>query len=63
MEQRFFKTGTPVHIYQHSADWGVIFYDDIHILSHFTVLSASARKYGVKIYALCYMLNHIHILA
>ena len=63
MDRRFFKTGTPVHIYQRSADWGVIFYDDIHILSHFTVLSASARKYGVKIYALCYMLNHIHILA
>ena len=63
MEQRFFKTGTPVHIYQHSADWGVIFYDDIHILSHFTLLCTTARKYGVKIYAICYMLNHLHILA
>lgn len=63
MDQRFFRTGTPVHIYQRSADWGVIFYDDVHILSHFTILCTSAKKFGVKIYALCYMLNHIHILA
>ena len=61
MDRRFFKTGTPVHIYQRSADWGVIFYDDIHILSHFTILCTTARKYGVKIYAICYMLNHLHI--
>ena len=49
------------HIYQRSIDKSLIFrnsYDAIVLLS---ILSVKAKKFGIKIYALCFMMNHIHI--
>ena len=57
-----FKASVPLHIYQHSADWGVLFYDDVYILAHYMKLCCLAEKYNIKVFGLCYMLNHIHYL-
>ena len=57
-----FRTSVPVHIYQHSIDWGIIFYDDVYIIAHFLKLCCLAEKYQIKVFGMCYMLNHIHYL-
>lgn len=57
-----FRASVPIHIYQHSADWGVLFYDDVYILAHFIKMCCLAEKYKIKIFSICYMLNHIHYL-
>lgn len=58
-----FKPSSPIHIYQRSYDWGIVFYDDVFILAHFTLICTLARKYGVKLLAVSYMLNHYHQLS
>ncbi len=50
------------HVYQKTADGELLFYDREDYLVCYTVLSVTARKYGVEILEVCFMVDHIHIL-
>lgn len=50
-----------LHIYQLSADKGVIFYDTEDFLVFFTFLCVKARLHAVTLAAVCIMLNHFHL--
>ena len=49
-----------VHVYQRSADWGVIFYTIQDLLVYFTIFCVFARRYGVQVLGLALMYNHLH---
>ena len=51
------------HIYQISEDKGIIFYGDEDLLVLYTIQSVMSKRFGITVYALCYMLNHIHQLS
>jgi len=55
-----FIPNTPIHVYQHSVDFGVIFYDEILILELFMIMSVCARRYNITVYASTFMITHIH---
>lgn len=57
---RKFRNDAVQHIYQISADEGVIFYDDIDRLAFFTISSVTARKYSVQVLAMDIMFTHFH---
>lgn len=61
--RRKFYPGTLQHIYQQSADKGVIFYSDLDYLVFFTVICSVAREYKIKIAAVVPMADHFHELA
>lgn len=61
-KERKFYEGEPQHIYQRTIGGFNIFYDDSDYLVFYTVISTSAKKLGVKIWGLCLMIDHIHIL-
>lgn len=50
------------HIYQKTANGELLFYDREDYLVCYTILSVTARKYGVEILEVCFMIDHIHIL-
>ena len=50
------------HVYQKTANGEILFYDLEDYLVCYTVLSVTARKYGVEILEVCFMIDHIHIL-
>ena len=60
MENRRFYSGVLNHCYQRTADNGVLFYTDLDHLIHFTYYCLAARKYGITVFALCQMPDHIH---
>ena len=49
-----------IHIYQHSKDWGVIFYSIRDLLVYFTIFCVFARRYGIQVLGLALMYNHLH---
>ncbi len=55
-----FVADTPLHTCQITIDKAPLFYDDVIILSHFTILCTNALRYSIRVYALCYMLTHLH---
>lgn len=61
MKKRPFREGILNHCYQRSADGGVIFYSQSDYLVWFTTVCVAARKYKVKVLALCPMPDHIHM--
>lgn len=61
-KRKYYKNGCQ-HIFQISADRGVIFYTDDDYLVFFTLLCILAVKYRVQIISFCIMKNHFHILA
>ena len=48
------------HVYQKSADGGVIFYSSRDVIVFFTIFCVCARKHGVRPTALCIMVDHTH---
>lgn len=58
--RRKFYPGTLQHIYQQSADKGVIFYSDLDYLVFFTIVCSVALEYDVKIVAIVPMPDHYH---
>ena len=58
--RRKFYPETLQHIYQQSADKGVIFYSDLDYLVFFTVICSVALDYDVKIVAVVPMPDHYH---
>lgn len=50
------------HVYQITADRGICFYTSADCLVWFTLMCVMARRYNIRILAVCIMLNHCHIL-
>ena len=60
MKRRTFYPDILNHCYQQSADGGVIFYTLSDHLVYFTNYCILARKYNVRVLALCQMPDHVH---
>lgn len=58
--KREFVADCPTHIYQISQDRGLIFYSDIDMLEYYMIQSVKSRAYDVTVFAVSYMLNHLH---
>lgn len=50
------------HTYQRSVSGFNIFYEVEDYIVYYTVFSVMARRYGVNVYGLCLMIDHIHSL-
>ncbi len=62
MEKRVFYYDAYQHIYQRSVDCGVIFYTIEDYIVYYTIISVYSKKLRVEIIALCFMINHVHML-
>lgn len=50
------------HVYQKTVKGFVLFYDREDYLLCYMILSVKAKKYGVKVLKICFMIDHIHML-
>ncbi len=55
-----FHAFTPIHSYQISENKSPVFYEDYQMLCHFTIMCQAARRYNITLYAVSYMINHLH---
>lgn len=62
MRNRTFLRNSITHIYQRTVDKGVIFYDTKDYLVFLTIIYHYSRNVGIRLGALCFMVNHFHIL-
>lgn len=60
MKSRFFAKDILTHCYQRTSDNGVLFYSYGDCLEFFTLYCVLARKYNIRVSALCLMPNHVH---
>ena len=60
MRRRKFIKGVLNHCYQRMKDLGVLFYTYSDHLVFFTQYCVMARKYGIRVLALCQMPDHVH---
>ncbi len=60
MRRRIILNDTLIHCYQRTADGGVLFYTYSDHLVYFTHYCLAARKYHIKVLALCQMPDHLH---
>lgn len=61
MKGRFVKENTALHIYQRSADRGLLFYTSRDYIVYLTVICIMARKKGVVVLAVSPMVDHTHL--
>ena len=61
MKRKFIKEQMN-HTYQRSVSGFNIFYEVEDYIVYYTVFSVMARRYGVNVYGLCLMIDHIHSL-
>lgn len=59
---RKFFPGTVQHIYQRAINGFLIFYNDIDRIVFYTVATCFARKLNIKMFGMCIMMDHIHML-
>jgi len=62
MKSRKFLCGEIHHVYQRTLNGFNIFYDVEDYLVYYTVFSVMALRYGVVVWGLCLMIDHIHSL-
>lgn len=60
-QKRLFQRDIVNHCYQRTLDGGVLFYCYSDYLVWFTIICTIARKYQVRILAMCPMPDHIHL--
>ncbi len=60
MKSRKFYRDIINHCYQRTADGGVLFYTTSDHLVYFTMYCIVAKKYGIKVFSLCQMPDHVH---
>ena len=60
MKYRLFYRDILTHCYQRTEDRGVLFYTISDFLVYFTVYCLMARKYSIRVFALCQMPDHVH---
>lgn len=58
---RFYREGCPHHLYLKALEGNVLFYKTEDYLLFLTLLYVLAKRYGIKIEAVCIMFNHAHI--
>ena len=61
MNNRIFREGSAHHLYLKALNGNVLFYRTEDYIFFLTLLSTIARRYGIKIDALCIMFNHVHV--
>lgn len=61
MNNRIFREGSAHHLYLKALNGNVLFYRTEDYIFFLTLLSTIARRYGIKIEALCIMFNHVHV--
>ena len=59
-DYRSFKSGQVHHVYIRGKAGWVIFYSIEDCIIFYTLYMTLARKYGITVFALCIMPNHIH---
>ena len=62
MEKRRFVSGEVNHVYQRGISGFNIFYEIEDYLVYYTIFSVLSLKYGITVYGLCLMIDHIHSL-
>lgn len=62
MEKRKFQREAVNHVYQRTLSGFNIFYDLEDYLVYYTIFCVMAVKYGIVVYGLCLMIDHIHSL-
>ena len=62
MRRRKFVNGEVNHTYQRTMSGFNIFYEVEDYLVYYTIFSILAIKYGIMVYGLCLMIDHIHSL-
>ena len=62
MRRRKFVNGKVNHTYQRTVSGFNIFYEVEDYLVYYTIFSILAHRYGVLVYGLCLMIDHIHAL-
>ena len=60
MKSRKFYRDIINHCYQSTADNGILFYTVSDYLVYFTLYCILSKKYGIKVFSLCQMPDHIH---
>ena len=60
MKSRKFYKDIINHSYQRLADNGVLFYTTSDHLVYFTMYCVLAQKYGIKVFGICQMPDHVH---
>ena len=60
MDKRRFIPCALHHIYQRSADRGLLFYSVGDFIAYYTVFMTKAIKYGIQVYGLSLMYDHVH---
>ena len=58
---RFFRKGSPHHLYLKALQGNVLFYRTEDYIFFLTLVYVLARRYGIEIEALCIMFNHVHL--
>ena len=62
MRRRKFVNGEVNHTYQRTMSGFNIFYEVEDYLVYYTIFSVMSRRYGMVVYGLCLMIDHIHTL-
>ncbi len=60
-KNRFYREGCAHHLYLKAQGGNLLFYRSEDYLFFLTLLYVLAKRYGIRIEALCIMFNHIHI--
>ena len=59
---RFYRDGCAHHVFLKALEGNVLFYRTEDYVFFLTLLYYVARRYGIRIEAVCIMFNHVHIL-
>ena len=58
---RFYRDGCAHHVFLKALEGNVLFYRTEDYIFFLTLLYSIARRYGIRIEAVCIMFNHVHI--
>ena len=58
---RIYRAGCPHHLYLKALEGNVLFYKTEDYLFFLTLLYVLAKRYGIRVEAVCIMFNHSHI--
>ena len=58
---KYYREGSAHHLYIKALNGNVLFYRTEDYIFFLTLLSTIARRYGIRIEALCIMFNHVHV--
>lgn len=62
MKKRRFSNEGVMHVYQRTIEGFNLFYSMEDFLVFYTIVAVKARQYGICLFGLCLMIDHIHLL-